>query len=126
MYGLTLGVADAVELQFTFTLTEGEHDKYTVMVTCAGQVYTYTSGDFQYAYTNYPNRATVICSELAAKQMRDEVTVILLKDGKQVSKTYTTSIESAAKIMGTNINNKNYALARAMMTYGDSAKVCFG
>ena len=126
LYALSLGIADAVELQFTFTLEAGQHDKYTIKVTCAGQVYTYTSKDFQYAYAKYPNRATVVCSELAAKQMRDEVTVVLLKDGVQVSQTYTTSIESAAKTMGTTATNKNYALARAMMTYGDSAKVCFG
>ena len=126
MYGLSLGVADAVELQFTFTLEAGQHDKYIVKVTCAGVDYTYSSDSFQYAYTKYPDRATVICGDLAAKQMRDEVTVVLLKDGVQVSQTYTTSIESAAKTMGTTTTNKNYALARAMMTYGDSAKVCFG
>ena len=126
LFGLSLGVADAVELQFTFTLEEGEHDKYTVKVTCAGVDYLYTSESFQYAYKNYPNRATIVCGELAAKQMRDEVTVVLLKDGKEVSQTYTTSIESVATAMGTTATNKNYALARAMMTYGDSAKVCFG
>ena len=64
--------------------------------------------------------------ELKAKQMRDEATIVLLKNGEQVSKTYIASIEGCAQPTVANATHKNNALVKAMMAYGDSAKVYFG
>ncbi|MBR5262107.1 MAG: hypothetical protein IKV47_08055, partial [Oscillospiraceae bacterium] len=72
-----------------------------------------------------PDRATVICGDLKAKQMRDEVTVVLYKNGEQVSQTYIASIEGVANPIVSG-NGKNAALVKAMMRYGDSAAVYFG
>ena len=125
LYSYALGLSEAVELQLTFVLTEGEHEAYTIQITCAGEVYTYDSTDFQYVYSN-KNRATIICGDLAAKQMRDEATIVLLKNGEQISQTYIASIEGCAQPTVANATHKNNALVKAMMAYGDSAKVYFG
>ena len=126
LYGYALGLSDAVELQVTFTLEAGMHEAYTIQIKCAGEVYTYEYADFQFVYAKYPNRATIICSKLAAKQMRDVAEIVLLKNGEQVSETYFASIEGCAQPTVANATHKNNALVKAMMAYGDSAKVYFG
>ena len=83
----------------------------------------------QIFFHGYKSTAILDCcggSKLAAKQMRDVAEIILLKNGEQVSETYYASIEGCAQPTVADATHKNNALVKAMMAYGDSAKVYFG
>ena len=67
---------------------------------------------------------TVVFDKLEAVNMRDEVTIELWQNGAKVSNTYIASIEGFAT--ASIANDKNVELLKAMIAYGDSAKVSLG
>jgi hypothetical protein len=67
---------------------------------------------------NDPYTIGAVFDQVAAKDMKEPMTVELYKNGELVSKTYTASIEGSATGM---LSGKNAELVKAMMTYGNSA-----
>ena len=113
-----LGLQDVIQLQMIFNTETEDFSSYEVKVSFGNKSYTYDSTQMLDAGTK---KAGIIFDQLLAKHLREKVTVELYKDGNLVSKTYTVSIEGAAKT----VSSKNVPVAKAMMTYGDAAAAYF-
>ena len=126
LYQYNLGVEDAVQMQFTFRLKVEDYSQYVVKITANGTTYEYTGGDFipQGDTDMLKKFVTVVFDKLEAVNMRDEVTIELWQNGAKVSDTYIASIEGFATASIAVDNNVN--LLKAMIAYGDSAKVSLG
>jgi hypothetical protein len=126
LYQVNLGVEDAVQMQFTFRLKVEDYSQYLVKITANGVTYTYTGESFipQGDTSTLKKFVTVVFDKLEAVNMRDEITVELWQNGALVSASYTMSIEGFAT--ASIAKGENVALLKAMITYGDSAKVSLG
>ena len=119
LYRYSLGLEDAVQMQFTFRLTSTNYSEYTVKITHKGTTYEYGADSF--LDTGNANYVGVIFDKLEAVNMRDTVTIELWRNGAKVSNPYEASIEGVAKM---NVDaGKNVDLLKAMMKYGDAAVV---
>lgn len=114
-----LSVKDSVKVTGTFTAENIEN--VTVKITCAGKTYEYTKDDFT---VNSNGSYNVICGEIKASQMSEEILMTVYDNDVQCSNTLRFSIESYAYV----IHNSAYAgsnldkLTQAMMRYGKSAE----
>jgi hypothetical protein len=117
-----LALQDAVTVNFKFALAEGATtDGLKAVVTAAGQTWEIEAKDFGYEVGTNGPRYVIAFEELNPAQMRDVITVQIVKDGEVVSDTATYSIESYGLSSAAQGNAKLAALVEAMARYGRSA-----
>ena len=117
--GLTL--SDAVVVRYRIKCAD--LTGVSLKVTVGKVVTTIAAEDFE-PIAGAANEYYIYFNTLPARQMREVIYAVVMCDGVEISKTATYSVES---YVATKISDKTMAaLLKAMMYYGDSAKVVLG